>query len=226
MEQRSKPYHHGDLYNELLRIATKYGKRGGPSAVTIRAVTREADVSPTSAYRHFKNQGELQHAVAKAAISELVRRTQGALDSFGAGTTTASQALHDAAWAYFNFSCEEPNFFRCMLNIADTTFATAFSATLSNAEALSPAELANRHQLPHSHVEAILAYRSAMTAYASEAGTALSEERLLHNTISAWSTLHGFTHLCLESHLSTLEESTQLQLADHVFATVHKALLD
>lgn len=226
MEQRSKPYHHGDLYNELLRIATRYGQRGGPNAVTIRAVTREADVSPTSAYRHFKNQGELQHAVAKAAIGELVARVQSSLDGFNSGATTASQALYDATWAYFNFSREEPNFFRCMLNIGDTTFPAAFSSTLTSEQGLSPAELAAAFELPPSHVKAILSYRAAMLAYAAESGTTLTQEQLLFNTIGAWSTLHGFTHLCLDSHLSTLDESTQLRLAEHVFATVHNSLLD
>lgn len=226
MEQRSKPYHHGDLYNELLRIATRYGQRGGPNAVTIRAVTREADVSPTSAYRHFKNQLELQHAVAKAAIGELVERVQGALDGFNSGATTASQALHDAAWAYFAFSREESNFFRCMLAVAETTFPVAFSSTLTSEQRLSPADLAATFELPPSHVKAILSYRAAMMAYAAESGTTLTQEQLLFNTIGAWSTLHGFTHLCLDSHLSTLDESTQLRLAEHVFTTVHYSLLD
>ena len=63
MESQNKPYHHGNLHEELLRIAVQLGKRNGPDAITVRAVTREAGVSPTSAYRHFKDQEELHDKV-------------------------------------------------------------------------------------------------------------------------------------------------------------------
>ncbi|BFL74759.1 hypothetical protein M7M4_15110 [Corynebacterium pseudogenitalium] len=73
-ETHNKPYHHGNLHDELLRIAVQLGKRSGPDAITVRAVTREAGVSPTSAYRHFKDQEELHDKVAELATDELVRR--------------------------------------------------------------------------------------------------------------------------------------------------------
>lgn len=113
MESQNKPYHHGNLHEELLRIAVQLGKRNGPDAITVRAVTREAGVSPTSAYRHFKDQEELHDKVAELATDELVRRLH--------ETTEATdhldfpEHLMQIGYAYLEFALDETNFFRCML---------------------------------------------------------------------------------------------------------------
>ena len=79
-----KPYHHGDLRRALLRAAVVILEREGPSALSLRAVAREAGVSPAAPYHHFKDKSELLNAVAtegfnrlKAALAEAFATAHG-----------------------------------------------------------------------------------------------------------------------------------------------------
>ncbi|MCR5877331.1 TetR/AcrR family transcriptional regulator [Phenylobacterium sp. J367] len=59
-----RPYHHGDLRRALVDAARRLLENEGPSALSLRAVAREAGVSPAAPYHHFKDKGELLDAVA------------------------------------------------------------------------------------------------------------------------------------------------------------------
>lgn len=59
-----KPYHHGDLRRALIDAARRLLESEGPSALSLRAVAREAGVSPAAPYHHFKDKAELLDAVA------------------------------------------------------------------------------------------------------------------------------------------------------------------
>ena len=60
----SRPYHHGDLRRALVDAARRLLEAEGPSALSLRAVAREAGVSPAAPYHHFKDKAELLDAVA------------------------------------------------------------------------------------------------------------------------------------------------------------------
>jgi AcrR family transcriptional regulator len=60
----SRPYHHGDLRRALVDAARRLLETEGPSALSLRAVAREAGVSPAAPYHHFKDKSELLEAVA------------------------------------------------------------------------------------------------------------------------------------------------------------------
>jgi AcrR family transcriptional regulator len=51
----SRPYHHGDLSRALVDAARKILENEGPAALSLRAVAREAGVSPAAPYHHFKD---------------------------------------------------------------------------------------------------------------------------------------------------------------------------
>src|SRR3954467_7906743 len=61
----ARPYHHGDLSRALVEAARRLLESEGPSALSLRAVAREAGVSPAAPYHHFKDKGELLEAVAQ-----------------------------------------------------------------------------------------------------------------------------------------------------------------
>jgi len=60
----ARPYHHGDLRRALVDAARRILEAEGPSALSLRAVAREAGVSPAAPYHHFKDKAELLDAVA------------------------------------------------------------------------------------------------------------------------------------------------------------------
>ncbi len=67
----AKPYHHGDLQRALIEAADRILERDGPQALSLRAVAREAGVSPAAPYHHFKDKDELIRAVAKRGFDIL-----------------------------------------------------------------------------------------------------------------------------------------------------------
>src|ERR1700759_3881967 len=80
----ARPYHHGDLSRALVDAARRLLEREGPSALSLRAVAREAGVSPAAPYHHFKDKSELLDAVAmegferlKAALAEAFAAASG-----------------------------------------------------------------------------------------------------------------------------------------------------
>ena len=60
----ARPYHHGDLRRALVDAAQRLLETEGAAAMSLRAVAREAGVSPAAPYHHFKDKGELMAAVA------------------------------------------------------------------------------------------------------------------------------------------------------------------
>lgn len=60
-----RPYHHGDLRRALVDAARRLLEVEGPSALSLRAVAREAGVSPAAPYHHFKDKSELLEAIAQ-----------------------------------------------------------------------------------------------------------------------------------------------------------------
>ncbi|OBK85462.1 TetR/AcrR family transcriptional regulator [Mycobacterium sp. 1165178.9] len=62
-------YHHGDLRAALLTTAMGMLERG--ESFSIRAVAREAGVSPTAPYRHFPDREALESALAAQGLRDL-----------------------------------------------------------------------------------------------------------------------------------------------------------
>ncbi len=66
-----RPYHHGDLRASLVATASRLLEYEGAAALSLRRVAREAGVSHTAPYRHFRDKHELLEAVAAAGFRAL-----------------------------------------------------------------------------------------------------------------------------------------------------------
>ena len=99
----SRPYHHGDLRRALVDAARRLLEAEGPSALSLRAVAREAGVSPAAPYHHFKDKAELLDAVAQEGWDILGRQMHEAK----AGATGMHQ-LTALGIAYVCFARENP----------------------------------------------------------------------------------------------------------------------
>ena len=64
MTSPKRPYHHGDLRHALLKSAATVIEEGGPSAMSMREVTRRAGVTHAAATYHFGDKAGLLTALA------------------------------------------------------------------------------------------------------------------------------------------------------------------
>ena len=64
-------YHHGNLRVELVKCAENLCKKHGYEKLSLRAIAKEANVSQTAPYRHFKTKNDLLAEVAKSGFHEL-----------------------------------------------------------------------------------------------------------------------------------------------------------
>ena len=105
----SRPYHHGDLRRALVDAARRLLEAEGPTALSLRAVAREAGVSPAAPYHHFKDKAELLDAVAQEGWEMLEHFMAEAKAS-----TTGRQQLTALGIAYVCFAREHPALYRVM----------------------------------------------------------------------------------------------------------------
>jgi len=76
-----KPYHHGDLYQEILCAARELLEENNIASLSLRAVAKKVGVSHTAPYRHFKDKESLLAGIAKLGYDELARQMQEAVSS-------------------------------------------------------------------------------------------------------------------------------------------------
>ncbi|WP_309089941.1 TetR/AcrR family transcriptional regulator [Phenylobacterium sp.] len=109
----SRPYHHGDLRRALVDAARRLLEAEGPSALSLRAVAREAGVSPAAPYHHFKDKAELLDAVAHEGWLMLNTRMREAK-----ARQQGRQQLTALGIAYVCFAREHPALYRVMYDAA------------------------------------------------------------------------------------------------------------
>ena len=78
-----RPYHHGNLSLALISAGRRILESLGPTALSLRAVAREAGVSPAAPYHHFKDKSELLDAVAQEGWHALGEAIAGATSFSG-----------------------------------------------------------------------------------------------------------------------------------------------
>lgn len=110
----ARPYHHGDLRRALIDAARRILESEGPSALSLRAVAREAGVSPAAPYHHFKDKGELLEAVAQEGWEML----DAVIAKAKAGAASASEALQEIGVGYVCFARDNPALYRVMYDTA------------------------------------------------------------------------------------------------------------
>jgi len=110
----ARPYHHGDLRRALIDAARRVLEAEGPSALSLRAVAREAGVSPAAPYHHFRDKGELLEAVAHEGWDLLDQ----ALAKAKAEAPSPGEALNGLGVAYVCFARENPALYRVMYDTA------------------------------------------------------------------------------------------------------------
>lgn len=177
----ARPYHHGDLRRALIDAARRLLESEGPNALSLRAVAREAGVSPAAPYHHFKDKSELLDAVAHEGwdlLNELMTQARKREASVGDKLTALGVA-------YVRFARDNPALYRVMYDASR-----------------------DKDDLPeHVHQEDDSAYcqvRNTLT----EAGVGpLSELDLELATTAAWCAAHGLAEMFAFKKFDPLKEA-------------------
>lgn len=107
-----RPYHHGDLRNELIRIGLELIGEGGTAAVGIRESARRVGVSASAAYRHFDSRDDLLNAVRDRVLQNLGAHIEEALE--GHEADDVGTRIEIASCAYFDFAVLDPRQFQAL----------------------------------------------------------------------------------------------------------------
>src|ERR1700753_2256958 len=73
-------YHHGDLRDTLVQAALGEAERGGPQAISIKALAKRLGVSQPAPYRHFADREALLQAVTAEAFRQFNTIMREAID--------------------------------------------------------------------------------------------------------------------------------------------------
>ena len=100
-----KPYHHGDLHQEILCAACALLEENNIASLSLRAVAKKVGVSHTAPYRHFKDKESLLAGIAAGGYDELATQLAKAVESHPADP--AAQ-LQEAGYRYVQLALGSP----------------------------------------------------------------------------------------------------------------------
>ena len=179
---QKQSYHHGDLRHALLSAAIPLLRKGGPEALTMRALARAAGVSPMAPYRHFADRAALVTAVADEGFKRLYAQLRAAAESpertLGKAQQTARGGLQAIALAYVQFALAHPDEYRVM-----------FGSELAADPSSGPAS------------------RHAVFAFLREGIAMLQRQKLVRSgdphamALTAWALVHGLAMLAIDGQV-------------------------
>ena len=176
-----RPYHHGDLSRALVDAARRLLEQDGPSALSLRAVAREAGVSPAAPYHHFKDKSELLDAVAHQGWDMLNER----MTEARAKETTLGDKLTALGVSYVQFAREHPALYRVMYDCSRE------KATLPE----------------HLHEADDSAYCQVRDVIAEVGGEPVSELDIELATTAAWCAAHGLAEMVAFKQFDPMKEA-------------------
>jgi AcrR family transcriptional regulator len=104
-KEAPKPYHHGDLYQEILCAACELLEENNIASLSLRAVAKKVGVSHTAPYRHFKDKESLLAGIAKLGYDELAKQMNEAVKSH---TDNPAGQIQEAGHRYVQLALNSP----------------------------------------------------------------------------------------------------------------------
>lgn len=168
-----RSYHHGDLRQALLDAALGLLAEHGAESLTLRAVAREAGVSQTAPYRHFKDRNALIGDVAIEAFARLGAAVERAVRTGPPGLPALERGLA----AYVRFAHLHPAEYRVM-----------FGAELAGRD--------DRPDVPAAAEGVFSILREGIARLQARGLLAGGDPAMM--AIAAWATVHGLVMLTLD----------------------------
>ena len=98
-------YHHGNLKEELISSACTICEASGHDHMSLRSIAKEANVSQTAPYRHFKTKESLLAEVSKRGFEELTDKMKLAISK--ENIKSAKDRFLEMGLAYLEFGLEK-----------------------------------------------------------------------------------------------------------------------
>ena len=138
VDDKNRPYHHGDLREVLLREARALLEEVDPGEVSLREIARRAGVSPRAPYRHFESRDALLAAIA----SDGFRKITSSFDEIPLGNDL--ERLKKMGRVYVDFARADRRVFELMFSPlirhddVQVASATAFERLVAATRPLAP----------------------------------------------------------------------------------------
>jgi AcrR family transcriptional regulator len=188
----SQPYHHGHLRDALIKSALKLISKKGVKGLTLREIAKQAKVSHTAPYRHFRDKDDLLTAVAVEGFEMLVRETH---KRFLEIEDHPLIRFRESGVSYIDFAISHPSHFRVMFGLGD-----------KRKEA--PVEL--KRASDASFKILLDAIRECQEKKHVKSGDPMEL------ALSAWSIVHGYAMIALEGYLSKWDVTEEKRLKEMV----------
>jgi AcrR family transcriptional regulator len=189
-------YHHGDLREAMVRAALAEAERGGPEAISIKALAKKLGVSQPAPYRHFADRDALLQAVTAEAFRQFNRIMREAIDK-----PSKRSKLARFAQAALDFGLRRNGIYRLMF--ASRTMACA----------------ADDSEL---HLAARETFTLLVESFEAPRVGLLREQHALQ----IWAALHGVVMLAEQGLLTgQIAQITREQVLDNVVEQTRAALM-
>ncbi|MDE2463836.1 MAG: TetR/AcrR family transcriptional regulator [Alphaproteobacteria bacterium] len=161
--RKARPYHKGNVAEDLMEAASKLLKAGPVEDISVRRLTREVGVTPANFYNHFASLNDLLLNIA----AEGFERRNAQAERIVARARGRRTALLEVAVMYADFALDNRELFRIMYGqipnaLSNERFRKATDGGMSIASRLIYGN--NRHDVDNpslSHRQNILAYAAA-----------------------------------------------------------------
>ncbi len=107
----AKPYHHGDLRQEILVAARQLMEENSITSLSLREVAKKVGVSHTAPYRHFKDKESLLAGIAAIGFDELAAEISKAAALY---PDNPAQQLLEAGHCYMKLVISNPQCIQLM----------------------------------------------------------------------------------------------------------------
>lgn len=194
---QKQSYHHGELRDTLLKVAEQLLEKQGVTGLSLRKVSRAANVSHAAPYRHFQDKAELLAELARVGFDRLARAMEMA-ERLNSNDPVAQ--LMAAGAAYVTMAVQSPELHNLM-------FGVQHPNECCELEASSRRAFAGLIQIIQNGQNSGL-YRSCDT---------------MHLAVAAWSTVHGLASLICAGKIDGAAGSGQA--TDDLIHVVCKTLL-
>ena len=190
-ERRERQKEH--LREEILEAARELFLKEGVENVSMRAIARRIEYSPTTIYLYFKDKWDLFHSICEEAFAKLERE----LEAIMKAEEDPVECFRRGTIAYINFGLTHPNHYRVV-------FMTA-----------RPSDCGNVFQFTGSAGEKSFMYLVSQIQRGMEQGKLRQGDPMLAAQ-TAWSAMHGLTSLLITMpEFPWVERNTLIQnLAD------------